>query len=222
MKLSLLWANLQTCTCRSKLTYKSHHQSTMHTYKDNLVCPKQTIDGLTKASSNSELLLSMPGAKRSWSLNSNERLHDRSAASSGLNNRLYRSMQSPTQFVKPLPTSTSTPYCCSTTSRTTTEKSKCHNLNVAISGLNSRMYRSMQSPKQFVKPPPNLTSTTLGSLTTMDKSKLIENFDRKPVVDIIGMHILVLYDDDNEETRHILAEDDLSDREQSDLIYGES
>lgn len=197
----------------------------MHTHpKDNLVCHKQTINGFTKSSSNRELLQIVPGAKRSWSLNSNERLHDRSAASSGLNNRLYRSMQSPNQFVKPLPTSTSTPYCCSTTSRTTTEKSKCHNLNVAMSGLNSRMYRSMQSPKQFVKPLPNMTSSTLDSLTTMHKSKLDNlNFERKPVVDIIGMHIFVLYDDDNaphQETPHILAEDDRSDGESPDLIYG--
>jgi hypothetical protein len=159
----------------------------MHNPKQQHLSNKEANDAFNKVASNIEFWINIPGAKRQqWSLN-NERNNEKSVTLSGLNNRLYRSMQSPNQFEKPLPNLTNSMG----------NKSKLHNLDVvALSGLNKRLYRSMQSPNQFVKPLPSLSSTAPDSLTTMGKSKIHHlNVERKPVlVEIIGMHIRVPYD----------------------------
>ena len=128
----------------------------MHNYKQQHLSEKQTNDTFNKVgvASDFEFLINVPGAKRQWSLN-NERFSETSVTLSGLNNRLYRSMQSPNQFEKSLPNLTSS----------TGNKSKLHNLGViASSGLNKRLYMSMQSPNHFVKPLPNLSSSAPDSL----------------------------------------------------------
>ena len=175
----------------------------MHNYKQQHLSNTLTNDAFNKVSSDLEFLMSVPGAKRQWSMN-NERNNEKCVALSGLNNRLYRSMQSPNQFGKPLPNLTNSKG-----------KSKLNNLEaVALSGLNNRLYRSMQSPNQFVKPLPSLSSSTPDSLTTTRKSKMpYLNVERKPVlVEIIGMNILVPVDKNKspEEGELNISEDQIS------------